>query len=98
MARPRTVVILLGVVAAAAVAALRHRAVASGREVPGRLLIGHVGAYDLQSRFLLQPAGSRSRPVGRIPGRAPGSFERTPAGSRCLARIALSIDRLLIWS
>jgi SAM-dependent methyltransferase len=41
--------------AGAAVALLRHRGLARGREAPGGILIGHVGAYDLHTRWLLGP-------------------------------------------
>lgn len=74
MARPRTVLILLGV-AVAAIAALRLRGVASGRQVPGGILIGDVRAYDLQSRLLL---GSLFRAIAADIGAV------TPPGSRVL--------------
>jgi SAM-dependent methyltransferase len=38
---------------AAAVALLRHRGLARGHEAPGGVLIGHVGAYDVHTRWLL---------------------------------------------
>jgi SAM-dependent methyltransferase len=41
--------------AGAAVALRRHRGLARGREAPGGILIGHVGAYDLHTRWLLGP-------------------------------------------
>ncbi len=82
MVRPRTVLVVLGVVAAATVAALRHRRVASAREVPGGLLVGNVARYDVQSQLLLgslfraiagdiaavTPRGSRVLEVGSGPG------------------------------
>jgi SAM-dependent methyltransferase len=37
----------------AAVALLRHRGVARGHAAPGGILIGHVGAYDVHTRWLL---------------------------------------------
>ena len=52
MARARVVAIGLGL-AAVPIAVLRHRGVARGREAPGGILIGHVGAYDLHTRWLL---------------------------------------------
>jgi SAM-dependent methyltransferase len=81
MARPRSR-ILLGVVVAAAVGALRVRRVLGGREVPGGIVIADVGAYDLESRLLLgslfraiaadisavAPPGSRVLEVGCGPG------------------------------
>jgi hypothetical protein len=39
--------------AGAAVALLRHRGLARGGETPGGVLIGHVGAYDVHTRWLL---------------------------------------------
>src|SRR5215207_8604724 len=63
MSRPRTFVILLGAVAAAAatVAVVRHgRGAATGRRVPGGILIGDAVAYDAHSRLLL---GSLFRPI-----------------------------------
>jgi SAM-dependent methyltransferase len=62
MGRPRRFVILLGAAAAAGAAAVvRHgRGPASGRRVPGGILIGDAAAYDVLSRLLL---GSL---VGRI--------------------------------
>jgi hypothetical protein len=41
--------------AGTAVALLRHRGLARGREAPGGILIGHVGAYDFHTRWLLGP-------------------------------------------
>jgi SAM-dependent methyltransferase len=81
MARRRTVLILLGAVAAA-LAALRLRGVAGGREVPGGIVIRDVAMYDLQSRLLhrslfrpiaadiaaVAPPGSRVLEVGCGPG------------------------------
>jgi SAM-dependent methyltransferase len=55
MGRPRRFVILLGV-AAAAVAVVRHgRGTARGHRVPGGILIGDAGVYDVLSRLLLGP-------------------------------------------
>jgi ubiquinone/menaquinone biosynthesis C-methylase UbiE len=60
MGRPRTFAILLGA-AAAGVAVARHlRSAATGRRVPGGILIGDAAAYDALSRLLL---GSLFRPV-----------------------------------
>jgi hypothetical protein len=39
--------------AAAAVALLRHRGLVRGHDAPGGVLIGHVGAYDVHTRWLL---------------------------------------------
>jgi SAM-dependent methyltransferase len=74
MARPWVIGTALAV-AGVSVAVLRHRGVASGREVPGGILIGHVGAYDLQSRFLL---GSLFRAIAEDIGAV------TPHGSLVL--------------
>jgi SAM-dependent methyltransferase len=52
MTRLWPVAIALGV-AAAAFALLRHRGLARGHEAPGGVLIGHVGAYDVHTRWLL---------------------------------------------
>jgi SAM-dependent methyltransferase len=83
MGRPRTFVILLGA-AAAAVAVVRHgRGAATGRRVPGGILIGDAVAYDALSRLLLgpffgriaadiaavAPDGARVLEVGCGPGR-----------------------------
>jgi SAM-dependent methyltransferase len=51
MTRLWPVAVALGV--AAAVALLRHRGLARGHEAPGGVLIGHVGAYDVHTRWLL---------------------------------------------
>ena len=83
MARPRTVVLLLGA-AAAAVALLRHvRRAHSGRRVPGGILIGDAAGYDALSHRLLlgsfvrrvaadvaavAPDGARVLEVGCGPG------------------------------
>jgi hypothetical protein len=53
MGRPRTFVILFG--AAAALAVVRHRRRATGRRVPGGILIGDTVTYDAFSRLLLGP-------------------------------------------
>jgi SAM-dependent methyltransferase len=70
--------------AAAAMALLRHRGATRGREVPGGILIGNVGAYDALSHRLLlgslfgpiaadiariAPSGGRVLEVGCGPGR-----------------------------
>jgi SAM-dependent methyltransferase len=52
MARPWAIGFVLAA-AAAAVAVLRHRGMARGRETPGGILIGHVGSYDFHTRWLL---------------------------------------------
>jgi len=82
MVRPRTLVILVGV-AAAAFAVVRHgRGAVTGRKVPGGILIGDAGAYDAFSRLLLgsffariaadvaaaAPDGARVLEVGCGPG------------------------------
>jgi len=49
MARPRTVLVLLGV-AAAAFAVMRHRGgAAASADGVGRILMGHTAVYDLVS-------------------------------------------------
>jgi ubiquinone/menaquinone biosynthesis C-methylase UbiE len=81
MSQPRRFVILLGA-AAAAVAVVRHGRRATGRTVPGGILIGDAGAYDTMSRLLLgslvrritadvaavAPDGARVLEVGCGPG------------------------------
>jgi SAM-dependent methyltransferase len=58
MARRRTLVILLG--AAAAIAVVRHGRRATGRRVPGGILIGDAVSYDAAlSRLLLGPLFGR---------------------------------------
>jgi SAM-dependent methyltransferase len=52
MTRLWPIAVALGV-AGAAVALLRHRGLARGHEAPGGALIGHVGAYDVHTRWLL---------------------------------------------
>jgi ubiquinone/menaquinone biosynthesis C-methylase UbiE len=54
MGRPRRFVILLGA-AAAALAVVRHGRRATGRRVPGGILIGDTVTYDAFSRLLLGP-------------------------------------------
>jgi SAM-dependent methyltransferase len=85
MGRPRTFLILSGAAAAAAtaVAAVRHgRGAATGRRVPGGILIGDAVVYDTMSRLLLgslvgriaadvaavAPDGARVLEVGCGPG------------------------------
>ncbi|HZD69768.1 MAG TPA: class I SAM-dependent methyltransferase [Actinomycetes bacterium] len=85
MGRPRRFVIVLGAAAAAGAAAavVRHgRGPASGRRVPGGILIGDAAAYDVLSRLLLgslvgriaadvaavAPDGARVLEVGCGPG------------------------------
>jgi len=83
MGRRRTFVILLGA-AAAAVAVVRHgRGAATGRRVPGGILIGNAVVYDALSRLVLgslfgsiaadiaavAPDGARVLDVGCGPGR-----------------------------
>jgi SAM-dependent methyltransferase len=81
MGRPRRFVILLAA-AAAAVAVVRHGRGATGRRVPGGILIGDAVAYDTLSRLLLgsllgriaadvaavAPDGARVLEVGCGPG------------------------------
>jgi SAM-dependent methyltransferase len=82
MVRPRTFVILLGAAAAAA-AVVRHRhGAATGRNVPGGILVGDAVVYDTQSRLILgslvrriaadvaaaAPDGARVLEVGCGPG------------------------------
>jgi SAM-dependent methyltransferase len=55
MTRPPLAIGFVLAAAGAAVALLRHRALARGREAPGGILIGHVGSYDLHTRWLLGP-------------------------------------------
>jgi len=57
MARHRRLVILLG--AAAAIAVVRHGRHATGRRVPGGILIGDAVSYDALSRLLLGPLFGR---------------------------------------
>ena len=57
MARRRRLVILLG--AAAAIAVVRHGRRATGRRVPGGILIGDAVSYDALSRLLLGPLFGR---------------------------------------
>src|SRR6266545_1351899 len=83
MGRPRRFVILLGA-AAAAVAVVRHgRGAATGRRVPGGIIIGDAVVYDALSRLVLgslfgriaadvaavAPDGARVLEVGCGPGR-----------------------------
>jgi len=83
MGRPRRFVILLGA-AAAAVAVVRHaRGAATGRRVPGGIIIGDAVVYDALSRLMLgslferiaadvaavAPDGARVLEVGCGPGR-----------------------------
>jgi len=77
MDRPRRFAILLAAAAAvAAVAVVRHgRGVATGRRVPGGILIGDAAAYDTLSRLVL---GSL---VGRI---AANVAAVAPDGARVL--------------
>ncbi len=59
MARPRTIAILLG--AAAAIAVMRHgRGAATGRTVPGGIVMGDTAVYDAVTRIL---AGSFFGPI-----------------------------------
>jgi SAM-dependent methyltransferase len=60
MGRTRTFVILLGAAAAAAAVVRHGRRAATGRRVPGGILIGDAVAYDAHSRLLL---GSLFRPI-----------------------------------
>jgi len=86
MGRPRTFVVLLGAAAAAvaAVAVVRHgRGAATGRRVPGGILMGDAVVYDALSRLVLgslfgriaadvaavAPDGARVLEVGCGPGR-----------------------------
>jgi len=55
MARPRTIALLLGAAAAAIAVVQRSRGAAAGRTVPGGILIGDAGVYDMMSRLLLGP-------------------------------------------
>src|SRR6266540_6700438 len=84
-APPRTLMILLGVVAAAGAAVVvRHARGAMGRKVPGGILIGDARLYDAMSHRLLlgslferiaadvmavAPDGGRVLEVGCGPGR-----------------------------
>jgi SAM-dependent methyltransferase len=82
MGRPRRFVIVLGA-AAAAITIVRHGRRATGRRVPGGILIGDAVAYDALSRLLLgpffggiaadvtaaAPNGARVLEVGCGPGR-----------------------------
>jgi SAM-dependent methyltransferase len=82
MGRRRRFVILLGA-AAAALAVVRHRRRATGRRVPGGILVGDTVTYDAFSRLLLGPLvrriaadiaavapdGARVLEVGCGPGR-----------------------------
>ncbi len=83
MGRPRRFVVLLGA-AAAAVAVVRHgRGAATGRRVPGGILVGDAVVYDALSRLMLgslfgriaadaaavAPHGARVLEVGCGPGR-----------------------------
>jgi SAM-dependent methyltransferase len=82
MVRPRRLLLLAGM-AAAAVAVVRHgRRAARGHQVPGGILIGDAVVYDILSRLLLSslvkriasdvaavaPAGARVLEVGCGPG------------------------------
>jgi SAM-dependent methyltransferase len=60
MGRTRTFVILLGAAAATAAVVRHGRRAATGRRVPGGILIGDAVAYDAHSRLLL---GSLFRPI-----------------------------------
>lgn len=53
MARPRTILVLLGAVAAAAWVVVRHGRRAMGRGVPGGILIRDTALYDALSHRLL---------------------------------------------
>jgi SAM-dependent methyltransferase len=82
MGRPRRLVLLLAAAAAAA-AVVRHGRGATGRPVPGGILIGDAATYDVLSRLLLGrlvgriaadvaavgPRGARVLEVGCGPGR-----------------------------
>jgi hypothetical protein len=106
MGRPRTFVILLGA-AAAAVAVVRHgRGAATGRRVPGGILIGDAVAYDALSRLLLgpffgriaadiaavAPDGARVLEVGCGPGRLSIRLARQHG----LEVTGLDLDRAMI--
>jgi SAM-dependent methyltransferase len=82
MRQPRRFVMLFGAAAAAALAVVRHGRRATGRTVPGGILIGDAGVYDTMSRLLLgslvrriaadiatvAPGGARVLEVGCGPG------------------------------
>ena len=82
MGRTRTFVILLGAAAAAAAVVRHGRRAATGRRVPGGILIGDAVAYDAHSRLVLgslfgpiaadvaavAPDGARMLEVGCGPG------------------------------
>jgi hypothetical protein len=82
MARPRTFVVLLGVVAAAAAGVvLRHDRHAMGRGVPGGILIRDAALYDaLTHRLLLRSLFGRiAADIPRAP-RTAGMCSRLGAG------------------
>ena len=82
MVRPRTLVTLAGAVAATVVIGRHGRWALRGRKVPGGILIGDAGLYDMLSRLLLgsflgriaadvaaaAPGGARMLEVGCGPG------------------------------
>lgn len=82
MVRPRTFAILLGAAAAAAAVVRHGRGAATGRTVPGGILIADAGIYDVMSRLLLgsffegvaadvaaiAPSGARVLEIGCGPG------------------------------
>jgi SAM-dependent methyltransferase len=105
MARPWAIGIALGV-AGAAVALLRHRDLARGHEAPGGILIGHVGAYDLHTRWLLGPlfdsiaanVASRATPGAAVleVGCGPGHLSIRLAHGHGLEVTGLDLDPVMI--
>jgi ubiquinone/menaquinone biosynthesis C-methylase UbiE len=80
MGRPRTLVMLLGAVASAAAAVLRHgRGAAMGRKLPGGILIGDAAAYDEMSRLFF---GSFFGPIASDVAAVASAF--APDGARVL--------------
>jgi SAM-dependent methyltransferase len=105
MRRPMAIGILLAVFAAAA-AMVRRRGVARGHAVPGGILIGHVGAYDVHTRWLLgslfdaiaADVGSSATPGAATleVGCGPGHLSIRLAREHRLAVTGLDLDPAMI--
>lgn len=93
-------------VAGVAVALLRHRGLARGHEAPDGVLIGHVGAYDVHTRWLLGSlfdgiaanVASTATPGASVldVGCGPGHLSLRLAGERGLDVTGLDLDPAMI--
>lgn len=107
MRRLGTIGIALGL-AVAVVAVVRHFGVGREREVPGGILIGHVGAYDLHTRWLLgslfrsiaADVGAAARPGARVleVGCGPGHLSVLLARDQGLDVTGLDLDPEMVES